>query len=149
MLSQYAICRGRVVRLFIATDNYQVVNENTLYGEVAVKTTETGSPSSFMLKDGEIKPIPTRPSPVHIFNYATEQWVDSRTESEIRSAAISQAIGDRNRRLLRSDWTDTVSAKSRLGDALYTAWQTYRQALRDITAQPGYPLNIKWPVPPV
>jgi len=35
--------------------------------------------------------------------------------------------------LVSSDWTDTLSAKSRLGEAKYEEWQTYRQELRDIT----------------
>jgi hypothetical protein len=50
--------------------------------------------------------------------------------------------------LQESDWTDTVSAKTRLGDALYQAWQDYRQALRDITLQPDYPLEVIWPIAP-
>lgn len=49
--------------------------------------------------------------------------------------------------LATSDWTDTLSAKHRLGDALYNAWQAYRQALRDVTNQPD-PLNIVWPIQP-
>jgi len=27
-------------------------------------------------------------------------------------------------------------------------WLSYRQALRDITAQPGFPDNVVWPTPP-
>ena len=56
---------------------------------------------------------------------------------------------ERNVRLVSSDWTDTVSASVRLGNALYTSWQTYRQALRDITEQPGFPDAVVWPTPPV
>lgn len=29
-----------------------------------------------------------------------------------------------------------------------TAWATYRQALRDITTQEGFPTNVAWPTPP-
>lgn len=29
-----------------------------------------------------------------------------------------------------------------------TAWATYRQALRDITTQEGFPTNVVWPTPP-
>jgi hypothetical protein len=49
--------------------------------------------------------------------------------------------------LQESDWTDTVSAQIRLGSK-YQEWQNYRQLLRDITKQPGYPINIIWPTPP-
>ena len=54
----------------------------------------------------------------------------------------------RNRLLYESDWTDTLSAKPRLGDDLYNNWQTYRQALRDIPAQPGFPNDVIWPTKP-
>ena len=53
----------------------------------------------------------------------------------------------RDEALLASDWTDTLSAKARIGDAAYAAWQTYRQALRDITTQAD-PLAIVWPEQP-
>jgi hypothetical protein len=53
----------------------------------------------------------------------------------------------RNKLLIESDWTDTASAPFRLGEVLYQQWQTYRQALRDITTQAD-PFNIVWPVPP-
>lgn len=63
--------------------------------------------------------------------------------------AMSFMIRDqRNTLLNQSDWTDTLSAKSRLGDDLYNAWQTYRQALRDIPSQDGFPANTIFPTPP-
>lgn len=54
----------------------------------------------------------------------------------------------RSNLLTQSDWTDTLSAKSRLGDDLYNAWQTYRQALRDIPLQQGFPFDVIFPTPP-
>lgn len=55
----------------------------------------------------------------------------------------------RNQKLTESDWTDTLSAKTRLGDDLYNAWQTYRQALRDFPNQADFPNNINnFPKPP-
>jgi len=34
------------------------------------------------------------------------------------------------------------------GNPVPTEWQTYRQALRDITEQTGFPENIEWPQEP-
>lgn len=50
---------------------------------------------------------------------------------------------DRTKRLADSDWTqvaDTPVDKQ--------AWATYRQALRDITSQSGFPWEVTWPVAP-
>lgn len=53
----------------------------------------------------------------------------------------------RDKLLADSDWTDTLSAKGRLGDTLYGAWQSYRQALRDITNRKDLD-NIVFPTKP-
>jgi hypothetical protein len=58
------------------------------------------------------------------------------------------ARAERNRLLAESDWTDLPSAQARLTDAQKEAWTAYRQALRDITNQPGFPASIQWPTKP-
>jgi hypothetical protein len=47
----------------------------------------------------------------------------------------------RNRMLTASDWTQTKDSP----DAVDVLWQPYRQALRDITTQEGFPFNVVWP----
>ena len=42
-----------------------------------------------------------------------------------------------------SDWTQVADAP-----VDKAAWATYRQALRDVTAQAGFPWTIDWPVAP-
>lgn len=49
----------------------------------------------------------------------------------------------RNTLLAASDWTQLPDAP-----VDQTAWSAYRQALRDITDQEGFPANVVWPVPP-
>lgn len=44
-----------------------------------------------------------------------------------------------------SDWTQLADIQ----ESVRLAWQPYRQALRDVPAQPGFPLNVIWPTPPV
>ena len=46
----------------------------------------------------------------------------------------------RNDKLKESDWTQVADAT-----VDKAAWATYRQALRDITAQAGFPWTIIWP----
>jgi hypothetical protein len=50
----------------------------------------------------------------------------------------------RDNLLKQSDWTQLPDVPQTLKDA----WATYRQALRDITAQSGFPTNVNWPVAP-
>jgi hypothetical protein len=52
----------------------------------------------------------------------------------------------RDRLLLESDWTDLPHAP--LSEGKRTAWQAYRQALRDVTEQAGFPEDVVWPVKP-
>ena len=87
--------------------------------------------------------IPAKPSDYAEFDYSTKQWVLNLTLATI------EVKSKRRQLLLSSDWTDTLSAKNRLGETLYDQWQTYRQALRDITTQTGYPYNVAWPTTPV
>lgn len=59
----------------------------------------------------------------------------SSMEVEVRS--------ERNRLLSESDWTQVLDAP-----VDRDAWATYRQALRDIPQQAGFPTSIDWPVQP-
>jgi len=50
----------------------------------------------------------------------------------------------RNDRLKDSDWTQLADIPVETRDL----WEPYRQALRDISAQSGFPWTINWPVAP-
>lgn len=50
---------------------------------------------------------------------------------------------DRNKRLAECDWTQLADST-----ADKVVWATYRQALRDVPAQSGFPWNVTWPVQP-
>jgi len=49
----------------------------------------------------------------------------------------------RNSLLAETDWTQVPDSPVNK-----KAWADYRQALRDITSQKGYPLDVVWPEPP-
>ena len=52
----------------------------------------------------------------------------------------------RNGLLSKSDWTQYPDCP--LNAEQKTAWTTYRQALRDIPSQSGFPLDVIWPTQP-
>ena len=60
----------------------------------------------------------------------------------------AQATAKRNQLLAESDWTQLPDARAAMGAEKAAEWDAYRQALRDITDQPGYPAEIEWPVKP-
>lgn len=57
-----------------------------------------------------------------------------------------QLVGKRNKLLAETDWTQLPDVP--LSDSKKIEWATYRQALRDLTAQEGWPTNITWPKKP-
>lgn len=64
---------------------------------------------------------------------------DALYQEQVREAAERRAI-----ELKSSDWTQLFDVPQATKDL----WAPYRQALRDITAQTGYPNEITWPTPP-
>jgi hypothetical protein len=98
----------------------------------------------YYVEEGVLVQKPSKPADYFQFNYETKSWVDGRSQEFI----TAMVIGERNLKLANSDWTDTVSAPSRLGLELYGEWQAYRQALRDVPEQPGFPNEVVWPTPP-
>lgn len=73
-----------------------------------------------------------------------EYTVVSLSEEELQQHSNNTAMRvrqDRDTKLTASDWTQVADAP-----VDKAAWATYRQALRDIPTQAGFPLTIEWPV---
>ena len=66
--------------------------------------------------------------------------VDAAKAAEKKSA---QARSERDILLSASDWTQVADAP-----VDQAAWATYRQSLRDIPKQAGFPSNVTWPSKP-
>ena len=62
-----------------------------------------------------------------------------------------QVRAERDSKLASTDWV-TIKAVDASSDGLGVqvpqAWATYRQALRDVTDQVGFPDNVTWPIAP-
>ena len=110
---------------------------------------ELKSADHYYIKDSQIKLKSEQPDELFEFNEVTEQWEYSESLYNLKVEIAQEIALQRRLDLLKeSDWTDTVSAVERLGQSKYQEWQTYRQALRDIPEQVGYPLNVVYPTPP-
>jgi hypothetical protein len=68
----------------------------------------------------------------------------SDAEKQAADKVKAQTIrADRNARLAACDWTQLVDAPV---DSL--AWANYRQELREVPNQPGFPWDVQWPTKP-
>ena len=78
------------------------------------------------------------------------------THTKAEQEAAYQAVLDetaakgvrqqRDRLLAECDWI--VIMHTEKGTNIPAAWEIYRQSLRDITAQAGFPHNVQWPAKP-
>ena len=83
----------------------------------------------------------------------TDTTLDGVTTSAAEAEAAYKTAKDaeqaanvrrsRNDLLTKCDWTQIADST-----ADKPVWATYRQALRDVTAQDGFPWNVTWPEQP-
>jgi hypothetical protein len=97
----------------------------------------------FYVRDGALVAKGPKPTDRSQFNYVVGAWYEPPiSEAEIEEMRLF-ARSDRNSLLSACDWTQVADAP-----VDREAWAAYRQALRDVTLQDGFPLNIIWPNPP-
>jgi len=119
------------------------------------------NPSEQMLADWNVFPVKDRPAPA--FDPATEncnqtnptlensEWVMTWQVSPASAEEIAERLErksldarqQRNQLLADCDWTQLSDAP-----VSSSAWANYRQELRDIPEQEGFPWNINWPEEP-
>ena len=86
--------------------------------------------------------------------YANNEWrlewsVVAKSEEEKQKYydGVAQSVRSKRDNLLAScDWMAIKAFES--GSTVSADWATYRQALRDVTAQAGFPHEITWPTKP-
>lgn len=82
----------------------------------------------------------------HAWSNAAMAWVDQLTAQERLQHADAAGRVKRRELLLESDWTQAADSPLNAQDR--AAWAAWRQAVRDITLQAGWPLSPQWPEPP-
>ena len=75
------------------------------------------------------------------------KWSISEMDDEAKASKDAEQAksirATRDARLSGSDWTQVADAP-----VDKAAWATYRQALRDVPAQAGFPWDVTWPEKP-
>jgi len=77
-------------------------------------------------------------------------WTQMKTAEQLETERLEQASesarSQRDRLLTDTDWV--VVKHNELDAPIPQEWLDYRQALRDITEQTGFPEEIEWPQEP-
>lgn len=94
------------------------------------------------------KVVPGTPTQVNGVYVQVWQVVElTADELNAKSNALGSRIrSKRNAILMDTDWTQNLD--SPLNDADKDTYKVYRQALRDVSNQQGFPQSVTWPTPP-
>lgn len=103
-----------------------------------------------------VYPVKATPAPqidskthrhTHSFAEVEGEWTQVWSAVELPLEQATENIRAHRGYLLQE--TDWVVAKSyEAGEPVPAAWVSYRQALRDITGQAGFPHEVTWPTKP-
>ena len=96
------------------------------------------SSQSHYYQDGKFIMFPKCPGQFHDWNWESKQW-------ELNLTKMGNVVRQqRNALLTACDWTQLpdVPVETKTG------WAEYRQLLRDITEQSGFPESVIWPNKP-
>jgi hypothetical protein len=94
----------------------------------------------FKVQDNKIVALPLKPGVYYYYDYNTDQWV---YDEQVNANVVTN---QRNNLLYACDWTQIPN--NPLTSEQQEVWAIYRQALRDVPNQPGFPANVIWPTPP-
>lgn len=86
-------------------------------------------------------------TPIFIDGVLTRKWKVIPLSAEVQESRVENLIIaikiQRNARLKACDWTQLPDVK-----VDKEAWAIYRQELRDLPLQEGFPFDIEWPTAP-
>lgn len=96
---------------------------------------------SFVAYSSEVKALKfAYPGIGRTWSNQTMSWVDNRTDQQIANEVRQK----RDLFLVETDWTQLPDVPT----ATKELWGSYRQALRDIPQQEGFPKLVTWPEKP-
>ena len=147
---------GNPVGYAVTEDNFRLLFPNT-FSDSHIFYPEDVEPLGFGMYEFTQVPTPEYPlkavetTPVKKDNgiYYQTWLIQEMTDEEKTSATNDRAAryrSERDFKLARTDWTQM--ADTPLTDEKRAEWSLYRQALRDIPQQEGFPWVITWPTPP-
>jgi Phage tail assembly chaperone protein len=118
---------------------------NTLY-YVDPATSQLYAYEEAQVTNGLVKkglvPCDSRPSFAH--KWVKDAWVEDASLVKVCNDSLAASIRNKRDQLLAAcDYTQLTDSPPIAKD-----WKSYRQSLRDIPAQEGFPSKVDWPVIP-
>ena len=132
----YEVRTGRPVSLISGADN-ETLARNTQAGQAWIRAYRT-SLDGFYIWNNQIHDISPAPGPSWVWSWDHRQWV---RDAEKAAVQIRQR---RDQLLLSSDWTQGRDVPA----SIHEPWARYRDQLRRLPQQPGFPDSVTWPVEP-
>lgn len=146
-------------RIFLRLEGEEIAEFPLYERQIIARFPETSFPIPFEAPDGYEEVLPIEQPPIDYWQNAisrtailvdgvwVQQWdIEDASSEEVSArteARAAEVRSKRNAELAASDWTQIWDATCDKD-----AWAEYRQALRDITSQPGFPWEISWPEKP-
>jgi len=124
---------------------YAILGADDIVTSVVTLDIEPAERHVLLSDDAAIAPAPG-PGWRPVVEDGAVVWRDLRSDQTRLQDARDAAAARRAELLAATDWVVIRAAEG--GQPAPPTRRQYRQALRDITTQPGYPLTIDWPQPP-
>lgn len=144
-ITKYPIGYGEIRRKFPNTSFAMPLEDQDLSGFGVVKVHPKPQPHV----DNKLERL-EEGAPVLEQGIWIQHWniipLSDEEKQQLEDGQKSAVRADRNQRLADCDWTQFND--SPLSEESKLAWQVYRQELRDITLQQGFPHNVVWPTKP-
>ena len=87
--------------------------------------------------------MPPAPDSTDLVTWERDEEAKRWRAVDTEAAVAARVRAERDSRLAACDWMVTKAAEQ--GKPIPEPWRAYRQALRDVPAQPGYPRDVQWP----
>lgn len=145
---------------FALVINNEIVEYPVYEGDIKLRYPNTSFSIPFVPPDEFVEvqetPLPSfdrnleaivEETPVFINGILSKQWSIEPLPEEVKNKITNnkslEIRRQRNNLLSSCDWTQLQDAP-----VDKEAWQEYRQKLRDITLQEGFPFSVEWPQQP-
>ena len=104
--------------------------------------------TNWLIPAGCVETTPPTMTDSQLAKWNGTEWVLEDTpivKSDPEPEPITPEVLVRAERDSRLAASDTMALADRITDA----WRTYRQALRNVPAQAGFPTDVTWPIEPI